>query len=198
MTDQPDRKNRPYAPRMTTEQRREQMLDAALRVIVRDGVHKVSMDWVSREAGVTRPVIYKVFRDTDELLAASLKREEQAATAQISALDPSGDAGPEQQALAYLDGFLQAVLAAPARWRAIYSLVDASDTSVRGPAITVQSAMLDVYRDVIADIDTDTELLARSLLALTWDAGRTVLAEPDRFPPERISTFAAKLLARWL
>ena len=52
---------RPYAPRMAPEQRREQVLDAALRVILELGYSGVSIEAIAREAGVTRPVIYDHF-----------------------------------------------------------------------------------------------------------------------------------------
>jgi len=52
------RRNRPYAPRLLPEQRREQLLDVVLDVIDTDGVASVSMDAVARRAGVTRPVVY--------------------------------------------------------------------------------------------------------------------------------------------
>ena len=43
------------------EVRREQLLDAAIRVIVREGYDGVSVEAIAREAGVTRPVVYGAF-----------------------------------------------------------------------------------------------------------------------------------------
>jgi AcrR family transcriptional regulator len=40
---------------MPREERREQLLDAAMAVIARDGYAGVSIDAIAREAGVTRP-----------------------------------------------------------------------------------------------------------------------------------------------
>src|SRR5690348_9070331 len=69
------RVGRPYPQRMSPTERREQLLDAALTIIVRDGIHKVSIDTVAREADITRPAVYARFKDTNELLRASLDRE---------------------------------------------------------------------------------------------------------------------------
>jgi AcrR family transcriptional regulator len=189
---------------MSPAERREQLLDAALRIIVRDGIHKVSMDTVSKEAGVTRPVIYGVFSDTNDLLRASLAREEAAVIAQISAIMPTvGQGKPGAAALLFLEGFLAAVLEAPERWRAVFSLVDSSAPAFRKRVERGRRVLISVLEELVrwaaiedADPDTDVELYARALLALIWDAGRIVLTEPDQFPPERITKFARKLLKR--
>src|SRR5947209_7927279 len=63
-------KRRPYTPRLPPQERREQLLDAALRIIGRDGYAGVSIDAIAREAGVTRPVVYGVFDGLQALLDA--------------------------------------------------------------------------------------------------------------------------------
>ena len=78
------RRNRPSAARMTPDQRREQLLDIVLEIIATDGVGAVSIDRVARSVGVSRPVVYGVFADTDDMLRASLDREEQRALAQLA------------------------------------------------------------------------------------------------------------------
>ena len=78
------RRNRPYAPRLLPEERREQLLDIVLDLIDTEGVAAVSMDAVARRAGVTRPVVYRHFTDANAMLRASLDREERRALAQVS------------------------------------------------------------------------------------------------------------------
>lgn len=51
------------------QDRREVFLDAAVTVIRRDG-HTASMEAMAREAGVTKPILYRVFGDRDGLLHA--------------------------------------------------------------------------------------------------------------------------------
>ena len=205
MTDTVERRNRPYAPRMAPDQRRDQLLDAALRIIVRDGIHRVSIDTVAREAGVTRPVVYGLFDDTNALLRASLDREERAILAQLAEITPApGGGDPAAAALAFLDGFLRAVLAAPDRWRAAFALVDSSTPTYRKRVERGRRALIAVFEDLVRwgasdglDPDTDVEMLARTLYAVVWDAGRTVLAEPKAFPPDRIMRFAESAIARF-
>src|ERR1700756_4068629 len=99
MTEAAARRNRPYAPRLLPEQRREQLLDIVLDIIDTDGVGAVSMDAVARRAGVTRPVVYGQYTDSNHMLRALLDREEQRALAQI--LDAMPDPGDEDVAAAF-------------------------------------------------------------------------------------------------
>ncbi len=206
MTDAGSRRNRPYAPRMSPQARREQLLDAVLRVIVDDGVHRVSMDAVARAAGVTRPVVYGQFTDAADLLRAALDREESAALAQLRTVLPSaGSPSSTVDAFASLAAFLEAVLAAPDRWRAIFTLVDSSTPEFRrrveqGLALVIDEVEALVRRSVGpgADDGTDVELLARMLVGIAWAAGRLTLAEPDAYPPARLVAFARTTIAPML
>ena len=83
------RKRRPYAARVPIEERRTQLLDAALRVIDRDGYDGVSIDAIAREAGVTRPVVYGAFDGLGPLLTALLDRQQQRAITQLFAALPT-------------------------------------------------------------------------------------------------------------
>lgn len=189
------RRNRPYAPRMAPDERREQLLDAVLQVVVDQGVHKVTMDSVARQAGVTRPVVYGLFEDANHLLRASLEREEQAALAQLAHVMPTADvADPRTAVIATLEGFTSAVSDNPDRWRAIFTLVDSSTPVFRARLERAQRAFVatleQLCRAAVRDADTDVEVLARMLYHLLWGAGRLVVAEPERFTPERITAFA--------
>ncbi|RJO69325.1 TetR/AcrR family transcriptional regulator [Nocardia panacis] len=184
---------------MAPEDRRAQLLDAVLRIVVEQGIHKVSMDSVARAAGVTRPVVYTHFTDTDDLLRSSLDREEDLARQQLSPilpLRPSGD--PVADVLRYLSGFLQAVGAAPDRWRAAFALVDSETPYFRRRLERWRREFITAFADFLrATIDTraiDIPMTARTLDTLVWNAGRLTLAEPTEFPPSRILAHHAALI----
>jgi TetR/AcrR family acrAB operon transcriptional repressor len=61
-------------PRLTKEARREQLLEAALRVFVRGGYHGTHVEQVIREAGVARGTFYLHFRSKHEVFAALVER----------------------------------------------------------------------------------------------------------------------------
>lgn len=193
---------RPYAPRMAPPERREQILDAVLQVIVDQGIHKVSIDTVAKAAGVTRPVLYGHFADTEALLRASLEREEQAVLASLAPILPSVSDDPAAELLRFVDEFLQVVTAAPDRWRAVFALVDSSTPTYRRTIENGRRMLTSVLEEVIRpsamESGLDSDLAARALFALIWDAGRTVLAEGGNFAPERVTTFARSVVDRLL
>ncbi len=192
---------RPYAARMAPAERRDQLLDAVLRVIVEQGVHKVSIDVVARTAGVTRPVVYAHFADSFALLRASLDREERGAWEQMATVLPDGSEGTfVASAAATFDRFLHAVLAAPDRWRAIFLIADSSTPALRARLDRARSEALAALEGGLraAAVPGDVPLLARLLLAVAVEAGRTVLTDPEEFPPSRLREFAEEHLGRLL
>ncbi|RKQ36753.1 TetR/AcrR family transcriptional regulator [Kocuria tytonis] len=58
------------ARRMSRDQRREQLLDTALRVFSDGGYHATSMDEIAAAAGVSKPVLYQHFPGKRELFLA--------------------------------------------------------------------------------------------------------------------------------
>jgi AcrR family transcriptional regulator len=56
------------------DEARLQILAAAERVILRYGVPKTTMDDIGKEAGVSRPTVYRYFGDRDALLGALIER----------------------------------------------------------------------------------------------------------------------------
>ncbi len=192
---------RPYAARMAPAARREQLLDAVLRVIAEQGVHKVSIDVVAREAGVTRPVVYTHFADSNALLRASLDREERGALEQMAGVLPDGTAPTfADSAVATLDRFLHAVLERPDRWRAIFMIADSSTPAFRARLdLGRQDAIAAVENGLrTAEVPGDVPVLARLLVAVAVEAGRTVLTDPEEFPPARLREFAEQHLRRLL
>ena len=66
---------RSRARRMAPEDRRSQILDAAVRLIVASGHSSVSLEQVAAAAHISKPLIYKYFPRREDLLRALLERE---------------------------------------------------------------------------------------------------------------------------
>lgn len=191
---------RPYAPRMAPAERREQLLDAALEIINTDGIAAVSVDAIAKLVGVTRPVVYSQFSDTNHVLRDLLSREGERALAQIADALP-GDltgADPVETFTAVASGFFQAVLASPGRWRSILLPLDASPPPVRKYRQRAEAAIrgrfADITRYFLADrpdsADVDIDLLAHLLLTAMEESGRLLLNDPATYPPERLTAMA--------
>jgi len=186
------RRNRPYAPRLLPEQRREQLLDVVLDVIDTDGVASVSIDAVARRAGVTRPVVYGQFTDANAMLRASLDREEQRAFAQIlDAIPAQGDGDLAGAFHRLFDAYLSAVAEAPQRWRSIFMIADSFTPTLHKRVARVRAR---IVREVAAalsnpwtaDLHADPELLAHHLVAALWESGRLLLVSPENFIHDRL------------
>lgn len=201
----PRKLRRPYAPRMPAAERREQLLDAALHVIANEGYAGVTIEAIARRAGVTRPVVYGVFEDLGQLLAALLRRQEKRTLALLASAIPTEPEETDPDALVVhgMRVFLDAVAAEPDTWRVILLPPKGTPTAIRDYVQRNRLALLRRLEKLVAwglerrggPKGLDIELLARSMLAAGEEAGRLVLTEPDRFPPERLTDFTAKLLA---
>ncbi len=191
---------RRYAARMPPEKRREQLIDAALSVIVQQGYEGVSIEAVAKVAGVTRPVIYDHFPNLASLLQALIEREERYALDQLSAVVPPApqDEDPPDLFATGVRRFLDAVASRPDTWRIILLPPEGTPAIVRQQVETNRAQVLERLQrlvvwavdrsDVAADLDV--EIAARAILRLSEEAGRMVLTDPRRFPPERYERFA--------
>ncbi|GMA24665.1 hypothetical protein GCM10025864_24240 [Luteimicrobium album] len=87
--------------RLSHEQRREQLVAAALAVALREGVEAVTVRSVAREAGVRPGIIHYVFRDKHEMLAALSRQVAAIASTFLDdAITAGGDISTTMHALA--------------------------------------------------------------------------------------------------
>jgi AcrR family transcriptional regulator len=62
------------ADRKTAEERRTQVLDAALEVFAEHGLSGASTDEIARRAGISQPYLFRLFHTKKELFIASTER----------------------------------------------------------------------------------------------------------------------------
>jgi AcrR family transcriptional regulator len=197
-------RRRPYAPRLPPAERRQQLIDAALGLIIEKGYPAVSIEAVARIAGVTRPVVYDHFPNLGRLLAALVDREERYAVAQLEQLIPTdpGDAQPQELLANAVQEFLQAVMSRPATWRIILLPIDGTPAIIREQVEHQRARMQDRITALVRwaqerpdfPADLDVELTASSIRALCEEAGRLVLTDPERYSPERFATFVSAVV----
>jgi AcrR family transcriptional regulator len=184
--------------------RREQVLDAALRLITERGYAATSMEAIAREAGIAKPVVYNAYPGRAPLLRALLEREEdRARKALADAMPPRlADADPGAVLLAWLDSLARSIDRNRITWRLI--LMPATETPdlvrehvERGRQFALAQAQslveaLLAQRSSMAAIDR--RLASHSVLAMGEQAARLMLADPDEYPPERLVAFAESVL----
>jgi AcrR family transcriptional regulator len=190
---------------MAPQKRREQLIDAALSVIVEQGYEGVSIEAIARTAGVTRPVIYDHFTNLGELLQALIEREEACALAQLARVVPE-DPGTSEPADLFAAGvrrFLDAVASRPATWRIILLPLEGTPAIVRHHVETNRERTLARIELLVhwalerGEIPPqfDVELSARAIRSLAEEAGRMVLTDAERFSPARYQRFVGAVVS---
>jgi AcrR family transcriptional regulator len=195
---------RRYAPRMPPEQRREQLIDAALSVILELGYGGVSIEAIARAAGVTRPVIYDHFPNLGTLLHTLVEREERYSREQLERVVPDdpGDSDPVDVLAGSVRRFLDAVTARPTTWRIILLPLDGTPAIVRQHVETHRARILERIERLVhwainrneLPSDLDVELTARAIRDLGEEAGRMVLTDPQRYSPDRYERFVQSVM----
>jgi AcrR family transcriptional regulator len=195
---------RPRQPRMLIEMRREQVLDAALRLLTRGGYKAVTMEAVSREAELAKPRVYAAYPGVEPLLLALVERERARAIAALTDAMPAFDGGAnfDDTLVAAATNLLQSVAANPESWRLLLLSADGAPGEVRDNfedarafALAQLRALLEWghdHRPGLAVLDLD--LTAVSLLAVGEQAARMLVSQPEQFTAERFARFTRSLL----
>lgn len=176
--------------RLKAPARREQLLDAAKAVVAEQGFHAVSIEAVARRAGITRPIVYRHFDDLAALLDALVVRETSRALEQLVAFMPA-ELG--RGLLGTLRAYLRAVESDPVTWRLVLVPPEGAPALLRERIAAGRAAVLDQLAGAVAG-SPDPELTARALSAVADDSARLLLADPRRYPPERLLAHAAWVL----
>ena len=195
---------RTYAPRMAAEERREHLLDCALRVLGREGFYNVSIEAVAKEAGVSRPVVYDAYGGLEALLNALLDRTQKRALRQVLAV--LKDIGAPEDVDAWLvDGTTRVIAMMqqdPDVWRPILGLVRGAPRDVRD---RIEDTRTVIRRYLAVAIEAglqlrgthglDADLLSHIVMVSLEEFGRLVLEEPPQYENERIIDALRTLLA---
>ncbi len=188
--------------RMSAEARREQLLDVTKAIVAARGFHAVSIEGVAREAGISRPIVYGHFSDLPGLLDALVAREGARALGQLSAVLPAALArsDPGERLVAALGGYLQAVQADPGTWRLVLVPSEGAPAVLHEAIARGRSAVVAQLAAALGDGGgvhaPDPELAAHLLSALADEAARLLLADPERYPRERVLALARWFVAR--
>jgi AcrR family transcriptional regulator len=152
---------------------------------------------------VTKPVVYDLFGSLADLLEALLEREEERAVAQLAELmpAPAEDADPAQVLVDGLDAFLRAIETRPDAWRLSLMPIEAQPRIVREHVerdrTAIAKQLASIVRWGLERLDvpiSDVDLLVQTIIVLAEEAGHKHLADPERYPRERLTAFTASLL----
>lgn len=180
--------------RLPAEERREQLLDVTAALVVEQGFQAVSIQAVARAAGISRPIVYEHFGDLPGLLKALVAREMAQAHSQVAEteLDDLSEGDPTELMLTSLRAYLSAVERNPNTWRLTlmppHGAPEVLRESIREGRTEVRESLTRALRPVMkpGEESIDPDLTARILSAVADEYARLALADPGRFPPERL------------
>jgi AcrR family transcriptional regulator len=190
---------------MRAAERREQLLDVTLDIVVERGFHALTIEAVAQAAGVTRPIVYKQFTDLSGLVEALIDREEERAISQLARAIPSipGDRDPDELLVRGLELYLEAVVEAPKTWRLILLPPEGVPAIFAERTGRTRSNVLRQLEKLVAwgierrggPRGLDSELFARLLMEMAEDSARLILTQPRKFTIDRIVRFAETLMS---
>ncbi|MGH2953888.1 MAG: TetR/AcrR family transcriptional regulator [Solirubrobacterales bacterium] len=195
---------RRYSPRMPREERREQLLDATLRLIAEHGFGGVSMEAVAREAEIAKTVVYDAFGGKGELFQALFEREQERVLGAIAEAVPTPPLAGDPAAILVdsITTVLESVHRNPETWRLIVLPADGTPPALREEVNRHREQLVHQIEPMVewgvANLSLgrlDVELGAHAIIAGAEDAIRLTLTYPERFPPDRVAGFAGDLLA---
>lgn len=207
------RRRRPYAPRVPIAERREQLLDAALAVIVSDGYDRVSIDAIAKRAQVARSVVYGAYENLDALLTALLDRQQTRAFARLletipdttdlstpvspaspaTLAAPASPASPATFAAEAIRRMSAMLRQDPDTWRLILLTPGNMPTVVRDRIEADRERFrlrveqwITLLPPTQSNPQLDPRILAHALVACAEHFGRTALTDPDKFDPQHL------------
>jgi AcrR family transcriptional regulator len=153
---------------------------------------------------VTKPVVYDVFANRDDVMTALLDSEqERSMGAILTAIGPAPPAGATVDLGVLLADAviraLQVVQSRPQAFRLMLLQTAGTPPEVRSRIDAGRETVVEHVRrlldGVLGGIGADTEFMALSLMAVAEQAALLVLSDPVRFPPERVEAGVRQLCA---
>jgi len=185
------------APRLPREERRQQVLAAALTVFSTSGYHAASMDEIAEEAGVSKPVLYQHFPGKLELYLELLDSglQDLLAAARMALASTSDNA---LRGRAMVDAFLTFAVAPDSAFRLVFESDMANEDAVRERVAVANQELERMTAEVIAEdtglSEQEALLLAAGMQGLLQGSARRWLrAGESRIPLEEASDLISSL-----
>lgn len=108
----------PKRKRLPAADRRTLLISAAARLFARDGYDATNLEQIAREAGVTKPVLYRHFASKKDLYLTLLRRHSDDLPTFLADLPATDD--PRELLEGILDRWLRYAAANPHGWQLIF------------------------------------------------------------------------------
>jgi AcrR family transcriptional regulator len=187
------------APRLPREQRRQQVLAAALDVFSTAGYHAASMDEIAEHAGVSKPVLYQHFPSKLELYLEILDAgiEELMAVARAALTSTTDNATRVRAMVNAYFGFVEDPRGA---FRLVFESDLSNEPAVRQRVDAADLALARISAAVIAEdtglSDDEALLISSGMLGTVQVAARRWLRDGDQVSRESAADLITSLAWR--
>lgn len=183
---------------MPVSDRREHLIDTAIRLFAAHGYHATGIDMILKESGVSKKTLYRHFRSKEELILGALRKYDgQFRNGFMRQVEESANT-PRDRLLAIFDvaedWFQQNSFYGCMFINAIgeYS---APDTAIRQACKDFKTMMRRYIQDLCTNTDAqDPKILADEIALLLEGAIVTAQVSQERVHPARVAKVAAKSL----
>lgn len=178
--------------RMAAGERREQLLDVAVDLVVSDGFHAVTIERVARQAGVTRTLIYSQFGDLTGLVEALVDRETGTAMEGLLAALAPMPAEPDivEVGEVLLRAMVHAASIAPKSWQILLNPPEGGPPELHERIAAGRSLarahVQGLFADRVSDTLADPELSAHLHQLAGEELVRLHLRDPESYPLARV------------
>ena len=136
--------------RMSTEERREQLLSAGVELLASRPYDEVSIEEIAKAADVSKGLLYHYFQTKRDFLLAAIERGEQE-LAELTAPDP--DIPPAERLGASLERFLGFVEEHEAAYAAIFRSRGGGDPAIQAALETGRRQRMDAVIESLASLE---------------------------------------------
>jgi AcrR family transcriptional regulator len=180
--------------RLPAIERREQILDVAVRVFARNGFHNTSMNDVADVAGVTKPVLYQHFDSKQDLYLALLHEAGTRMLSSIRAATADATNGREQTEQGFKAYFRWVAEDHDAFLLLFGSRASRDDDSVAAIRKLTAEAAAAVAPLIAVDIEPEhRHVLAQGLVGLAEGVSRHLVERGEHFDPDELGQRIADL-----
>jgi AcrR family transcriptional regulator len=185
--------------RLPRQERRRQLLDAALAVFVSRGYHAAAMDEIAERAGVSKPVLYQHFPGKLELYLALLDQSVDNLLESVrEALGSTTD--NKQRVAATFGAYFEFVVGKGQAFRLVFESDLSNEAAVRAELERAQrecAAMIsEVVRQDAGLNEDEARLVSVGMVGLAQVTARYWLSTCDRIPRETAEQLVARLAWR--
>ena len=180
--------------RLSAADRREQLLEVALKVFAQRGYHSTSMNDIADAAGVTKPVLYQHFDSKRALYTATLEAVGESMIAALTSATSTSPSGKEQTA-AGMVAYFRWVADDPDAFSLLFGGGTRRDEEFAAVAQKVEKTAAELIAPLIeAGVDADYQrMVAHALIGMSEGVSRHLINSGQKIDPDTVGEQLASL-----